>query len=83
MKSNIKNLLILLVLVRFVASFAVWQKNELQFDSFVFAQQWNIAECVDINVSIFFAICQINTTNILFLAKTLAVGLILSQHQKM
>ena len=52
MRSNTQNLLRVLFLVGFVASFAVWQRNEVQFDTFKFTQQWPVAVCVDIDVSI-------------------------------
>ena len=51
MRSYTQNLLRILFLVGFVASFAVWQRHENQWEYMIFTQQWPIAVCVDINVS--------------------------------
>ena len=39
-------------LVGFVASIAVWQRQENQWDYMVFTQDWPVAWCIDINVSV-------------------------------
>jgi len=51
MRSYTQNFLRILFLVGFVASFAVWQRHENQWDYLVFTQQWPVAVCIDINVS--------------------------------
>lgn len=51
MRSYLQMFLRGVFLVGFVASFAVWQRQENQWKYLVFTQQWPAASCIDINVS--------------------------------